>query len=167
MDLEFLKCVVTNFPNKSKLQPIAFTTYLKAQNVNHKITPHIIPKRTIYLPSITPSLITQIEHPKRDHRKNKIQSIANLLSPTSLQHKIKILNIVIYLSIEYAFLCSPLLILILSQTKQPTKRTKSICKTPEVLHTYSHNSLVKHSTQKLTLLPRYITTLSEQLTQAL
>ena len=37
MDLEFLKCAISSSPNKPKLQPIAFITYLKAQNKYHKI----------------------------------------------------------------------------------------------------------------------------------
>ena len=29
-------CAITRCPNKSKLQPLAFTTHLKAQNINYK-----------------------------------------------------------------------------------------------------------------------------------
>ena len=36
MIIGITKCVVTNRPNKSKLQMLAITTYLKAQNINYK-----------------------------------------------------------------------------------------------------------------------------------
>lgn len=36
MDLGISKFVVTCCPNKSKLQPLALTAYLKAQNIHYK-----------------------------------------------------------------------------------------------------------------------------------
>ena len=36
MDLNLSKCVITGCPNKSKLKPNTFKTYIQSQNVTYK-----------------------------------------------------------------------------------------------------------------------------------
>ena len=48
MDLGINKRVVSECPNKSKVQPLAFTAYLKAQHINVKDTSFYLISKTKY-----------------------------------------------------------------------------------------------------------------------
>jgi hypothetical protein len=124
MALGINKCAITRCPYKSKLQPLAFTTYLKAQNINYKQHLPILSQNEPYtylgirlVPSLKWAIQKEITIAKMKH-----QNIALFLSPALLQNKIKILNTVIRPSIEYAFYATPF------STPKPMKLDKLLIK---------------------------------------
>jgi hypothetical protein len=103
------KCAITWCLKKSKLQPLAFTAYLKAQNINYKQHLPILSQNEAYTYlgiRLVPSLKWAIQK-DITIAKIKNQNIALFLLPALLQHKIKILNTVIRPSFEYAFYATP------------------------------------------------------------
>lgn len=79
-----------------------FTTSIYTKPTN----PYPIAKQAIHLSSYKTSLIAKMGCPKRsNHGRN--QSATLLLSPTLLQHKVKVFNKVIHMGIEYAFYGGP------------------------------------------------------------
>ena len=106
--------------------------------------------------------------PKRsNHDKN--QSAILLPSPALLQQKVKVFNKVIRPGIEYTFYATPFSIPDIHKTvKLLIKLTKSLCNltnsTPNIFTQLPCNAF---GIETFSLLPKYTTTLSEQLTQTL
>ena len=95
--------------------------------------------------------------------------MALLLSPTSLQQRIKILNTIICLGIKYAFYAIPFFVLNIHKLdKHLIKLTKSIYNilrdSPNILTQLPQDAF---EIGVFSLLPQYASTLSEQVTQTL
>lgn len=98
MDLGITKYVVTRCPYNSKLQPLAFTTYLKAQNIHYKNQPLPMLSQNdpyTYLGIWLVPLLKWSIQKETSKEGIKRQSATLLLSLASIQQKIKILNFVI------------------------------------------------------------------------
>ena len=106
MDLNLSKCAITGCPNKSKLKPNMFTTFIQSQYITYKakdfpiLTQH---EPYTYLGiQMTPTLKWSLQK-EITLKKTKEQGKLLANSPASLKQKIKILNTVIKPRIAYVY----------------------------------------------------------------
>ena len=172
MDLYLVKRAITGCPNKSKLKPNMFKTFIQSQYITYKakgfpiLTQH---EPYTYLGiQITPSLKWSLQKEitlKKTKKQGKL--LAN--SPASLKQNIKIINTVIKSRIVYAYYVVPFskpdikkLDKIISST------TKTSCHIPKstanILTHIPHDNFRINITS---LLPDYIHCIGQQLIQAL
>jgi hypothetical protein len=110
MDLNLSKCAITGCPNKSKLKPNTFKTFIQSQNIIYKSKnfPTLTQNEPYTYLSIQlmPSLKWNLQ---KEITLNKAKQQGKLLatSPASLKQKIKILNTVIKPRIAYAYYAVP------------------------------------------------------------
>lgn len=131
---------------------------------------HTLIEWAIRVPRHKTSPILQMGYPKRiTIAKLKQQSTAILLSPTTMPNKIKIHNAITCLGIDYAVYVAPFLMPGLHKLDKLLIRfTKTICIIPKCSPNII-NQLPRDTfgIKTFSFLPRYVATLSKQLTQTL
>ena len=160
-------------PQQSKVQLFAFTTYLKAQNIEvlsittilHPLTKQPYIHLGIWLVSSLNGAYIKKSH----YSKNKNKQIMTLLlSPASLHWKIKILNSIICPSIKYMHFMPPFHVPNIKKLdKLLIKLINSICDIPKHSLTSLSIPLQTFNIEAFSLLPNYATTLYKQLTHTL
>lgn len=172
MDLNLTKYAIIWCPNKAKLKPTIFKTFIQAQRITFKGKQFpILTQNEPYSYSgiqLVPSLKWQIQ---KDITMNeaKEQSKLRLASSTTIRQKIRIFNTVIKLGIAYIYYGVPF-------TKPYTRKvnkilsklTKNVCKIQiSTTNILTHLNTKNFGINATFVLPNYLTCISKQLIQAL
>ena len=131
MDMGIPKCAVIGFPNTSKLNPLAFKTQLQNKNISFRNQP--IPILSQHEPYVYLgiSLVPSSQWKMQTHITTiKIIKQCKLLitCPTTMKHKIQMVDIVIRRRIVYSFYTVPYLLPAIKKLdRKITTLHKTIC----------------------------------------